>query len=176
MDPLKGPSLLISSCSSLHRPIGAPNTSSYIIRGKGKAYLFIAQIGRYMYIENVRWERCFLCPCWNMYSQHMSTLCTLWSLWAEHHCFWNTTCLYSKDVASRWRLWAVFRIIRIFLLLQFLQKYPKVQSWQLYTRIRYPASSEPTKVAQIEPVVSLLIRFVEYYRYIIPLAWGRESL
>jgi hypothetical protein len=28
--------------------IGAPNTSSYIIRGKGKAYLFIAQIGRYI--------------------------------------------------------------------------------------------------------------------------------
>jgi hypothetical protein len=39
MDPLKGPSLLISSCSSLHRPIGALNTSSYIIRGKGKAFL-----------------------------------------------------------------------------------------------------------------------------------------
>jgi hypothetical protein len=80
MDPLKGPSLLISSCSSLHRPICAPNTSSYIIRGKGKAYLFIAQIGRYIY-RMWRWERCFLCPCWNLYSQHMSTLCTLWSLW-----------------------------------------------------------------------------------------------
>jgi hypothetical protein len=53
MDPLKGPSLLISSCSTLHWPIGAPNTSSYIISGKGKAYLFIAQIGRYTYIENV---------------------------------------------------------------------------------------------------------------------------
>jgi hypothetical protein len=49
MDPLKGHSLLISSCSSLHRQaIGATNSSSYIIRGKGKAYLFIAQIGRYI--------------------------------------------------------------------------------------------------------------------------------
>jgi hypothetical protein len=48
MDPLKGPSLQISSCSSLHRLIGAPNTSSYIIRGKGKACLFIAKIGRFI--------------------------------------------------------------------------------------------------------------------------------
>jgi hypothetical protein len=35
MDPLKGPSLQISSCSSLHRPIGAANTSSYVMRNVG---------------------------------------------------------------------------------------------------------------------------------------------
>jgi hypothetical protein len=35
MDPLKGPSLHISSCSLLHRPNGAPNTSSYFMRNVG---------------------------------------------------------------------------------------------------------------------------------------------
>jgi hypothetical protein len=49
--------------------------SSDIIRGKGKAYLFIAQIGRF--IKRMwRWEQCFVCSCWKMYSQHMSTQCT----------------------------------------------------------------------------------------------------
>jgi hypothetical protein len=74
MDPLEGPSPPICSCSSLHRPIGAPNTSSYSIRGKGKAYLFIAQIGRY----NVALGAMFsLSMLEHVHSQHMSTLCTL---------------------------------------------------------------------------------------------------
>jgi hypothetical protein len=42
-------------------------------RGKEKAYLFIAQAGRYIYtLWGYEW--CFLCPCWNMY-----ITCTLYS-------------------------------------------------------------------------------------------------
>jgi hypothetical protein len=55
MDPLKGPSLQISSCSSLHRPIGAPNTSSYYMRnagGKRESLSFYCP-DRSLYIENV---------------------------------------------------------------------------------------------------------------------------
>jgi hypothetical protein len=55
MDPLKGPSLQISSCSSLHRPISAPNTSSYFIRnvgGKRESLSFYCP-DRPLYIENV---------------------------------------------------------------------------------------------------------------------------
>jgi hypothetical protein len=55
MDPLKGPSLQISSCSSLQRPIGAPNTSSYFMKnvgGKRKSLSFYCQ-DRPLYIENV---------------------------------------------------------------------------------------------------------------------------
>jgi hypothetical protein len=81
MDPLKGPSLhvQISSCSSLHRPIGAPNTSSYFMRnvgGKGKAYPFYCPY-RPLYIENVALRA--------MYSLSM----------LEHvHCTVNTLALY----------------------------------------------------------------------------------
>jgi hypothetical protein len=60
-------SLQVSSCSSLHKPIGALNTSLIIWRmlgGKGKAYLFIVQTGRCIY-RFWRYERCFLCPCCN---------------------------------------------------------------------------------------------------------------
>jgi hypothetical protein len=55
MDPLKGPSLQISSCSSLHRPIVAPNTSSYFMRnvgGKRESLSFYCP-DRPLYIENV---------------------------------------------------------------------------------------------------------------------------
>jgi hypothetical protein len=55
MDPLKGPSLQISSCSSLHRPIGAPNTSFYFMRnvgGKRESLSFYCP-DRPLYIENV---------------------------------------------------------------------------------------------------------------------------
>jgi hypothetical protein len=55
MDPLKGPSLQISSCSSLHRPIGATNTSSYFMRnvgGKRESLSFYCPV-RPLYIENV---------------------------------------------------------------------------------------------------------------------------
>jgi hypothetical protein len=55
MDPLKGPSLQISSCSSLRRPIGAPNTSSYFMKnvgGKRESLSFYCP-DRPLYIENV---------------------------------------------------------------------------------------------------------------------------
>jgi hypothetical protein len=55
MDLLKGPSLQISSCSSLHRPIGAPNNSSYFMRnvgGKRESLSFYCP-DRPLYIENV---------------------------------------------------------------------------------------------------------------------------
>jgi hypothetical protein len=59
MDPLKGPSLQISSCSSVHtvhRPIGAlPNTSSYFMRniwGTRESLSFYCP-DRPLYIENV---------------------------------------------------------------------------------------------------------------------------
>jgi hypothetical protein len=55
MDPLKIPSLQISSCSSLHRPTGAPNTSSYYMRnvwGKRESLSFYFP-DRPLYIENV---------------------------------------------------------------------------------------------------------------------------
>jgi hypothetical protein len=58
MDPLKGPSLQICSCSSLHtvhRPIGAPNTSSYVMRnvgGKRESLSFYCP-DLPLYIENV---------------------------------------------------------------------------------------------------------------------------
>jgi hypothetical protein len=55
MDPLKGPSPQISSCSSLHRPIGAPHTSSYFMRNVGgkRESLSCYCPDRPLYIENV---------------------------------------------------------------------------------------------------------------------------
>jgi hypothetical protein len=58
--------------------------------GKGKAYMFNAQTGRYQYrLWSYKWS--FICPCWNMCilcSQYISTLCTLWSLWWRQ-CFFT---------------------------------------------------------------------------------------
>jgi hypothetical protein len=82
MDPLKVPLyrlVNVPHCIGQLALLTLPPILWGMLGGKGKAYLFIAQIGRY--IQRMwRYERCFLCPCWNIYSQHMSTLCTLWSL------------------------------------------------------------------------------------------------
>jgi hypothetical protein len=55
MDPLRGLSLQISSCSSLHRPIGAPNTSSYFMKnvGEKRESLSFYCLDRPLYIENM---------------------------------------------------------------------------------------------------------------------------
>jgi hypothetical protein len=55
MDPLRGPSLQISSCSSLHRPIGAPYTSSYFMKnvGEKRESLSFYCLDRPLYIKNM---------------------------------------------------------------------------------------------------------------------------
>jgi hypothetical protein len=42
----------------------------------------------FMYNGWTKDEQCFLCLCWNMCSQYISTLCTLWSLWWQQ-CFFT---------------------------------------------------------------------------------------
>jgi hypothetical protein len=61
---------------------GKPSPIAWRIGGGNlKAYLFIAQNSRYLY-RLWRYERCFLSAHVHVqYTQYMSTLCTVWSLW-----------------------------------------------------------------------------------------------
>jgi hypothetical protein len=72
------PSPPISSCSSLHQPIGALNASLIIYEEcweeKGKLIFFITQTGRFTYRDCGATERYSLSMLEHVYSKYMSTL------------------------------------------------------------------------------------------------------
>jgi hypothetical protein len=95
MDPLKGPSLQINLCSSLHRPIGAPNTSSYFMRnvgGKMESLSFYSP-DRPLYIENVALRAMFSLSMLKhvhctLQSTHEHSMYSIISMSIAQFCFW----------------------------------------------------------------------------------------
>jgi hypothetical protein len=80
----KGSSLLISSCPHCIGQLALLTLPLILLGEKGKLTVSFYCLDRPLYIENVALGAMFsLSMLEHVYSQHMSTLCTLWSLW---HC------------------------------------------------------------------------------------------
>jgi hypothetical protein len=92
VDELKPPSLQISSCSSLHQPIGALNTGGKpsliiwrIVGWKRESLSFYCPLPAIYIYRLWRYERCFLCPCRNMYTVNT------WALYVPYDLYMNMT-------------------------------------------------------------------------------------